>query len=154
MEGLSSLKGLSSNGTSRTRKVVPPEPSSDDLSSLLSNESGEKQHRIGARVRAWAEAFECLDKAEAEGWEISDLRAHMEAVRDGKVVTPTTRKGTGGKQKYYVGVSHKGNRIFLQHNGDPEALKADFGSLYLFNKKSEALDYVQLNELNTGMQVF
>lgn len=151
MEGLSSLKGLSGKATKRA---------ADSLAGLGSGEGGEnltfteKQHRQGARVRAWREAFECLDKAEAEGWEISDLRTHMEAVRDGTLVTPGTRKGTGGKQKYYVGLSHKGNRILLQHSGDTEVLKSDFASLYIFDKKSAALDYVQLNELTAGTQVF
>lgn len=158
MEGLSSLKGLSSNGTSRTRKVVPPEPSSDDLSSLLSNESGEEgvKHRIGARRRAFAQVDAAFDRAQAEGWDMDTLRAHIVSLEN----VASNEVGGGGKTvvikvRHLVGLSKTGNRIYLNnHKGEVDALKSDFSELYSFRTRNGAMYYVDTANNESGTRIF
>lgn len=121
-----------------------------DLSSLLSGQ-GEKGIREGGRVRAWREAEECLDKAEAEGMSFSELRALMATVKAGKI--SNGKIGTVGRQTYIGAVSAKGNRVLVQ-TGDVESLKEDFSHAFAFSKKSDALVFVDSGEVGNGVQAF
>lgn len=153
MEGLSSLKGLSGNKvTKRAAAVTNP------LASLEGSENltfTEKQHRVGARQRAFNFFAEAVLKGASEGWSVEELGEYVESCRDESKAPGTVRLSGKGKQTYYVGVSSKGNKILVQVlPGTTDSLKESFVSLYRYGKKNEALDYIQLGDVGNGVQVF
>ena len=157
MEGLSSLKGLGLKAAS-SRRAPAPEPSSDDISSLISEDA--PKQRVGGRQRAYNQFAEFCAKAIAEGWTIEQLAEYAEGQRDETKLATGNSKGTGGRGAYYVGVSDWGNRILvsghslLAEGHSLQDIKGDFVTLYQYGKKSEALDFVNSGENNTGALVF
>jgi hypothetical protein len=145
MESLSSLFSKKNAASEEVGTEV-------DLSSL----SGETKTRIGPRRRAFAQIDAAFERAEQEGWDLFALRAYIADLEDESKGTGSTSgpKATG-RQSFCTGVSRKGNKILLQIASSEEMdLKEEFISLYRFQKKADAIRFIETGDSSHGVRVF